>query len=66
VNPGSDQVKATSGYVLPIPASDKPGGATISIFLMNAAKRVIVSACEKKRATMVRASAARQGSLPVL
>ncbi len=36
------QVKAKSGYVLPIPASDKPGGMTISIFLINAAKRVVV------------------------
>ena len=54
VNPNSDEVKATSGWVLPIPPSDKPGGATISIFLMNAAKRVVVSAGEKKRAEMVK------------
>ena len=40
--------------MLPIPASDKPGGATISMFLINAAKRVVVSAGEKKRAEMVK------------
>lgn len=54
INPQSDQVKAKSGYVLPIPASDKPGGATISMALINAAARVIVSASEKKRAEMVK------------
>jgi 6-phosphogluconolactonase len=53
INPGSEQVKATSGYVLPIPASDKPGGATVSMALINAAARVVVSASEKKRAVMV-------------
>ena len=54
INPGSAQVKAKSGYVLPIPAGDKPGGATVSLALINAAARVVVSASEKKRAEMVK------------
>ena len=54
INPGSEQVKASSGYVLPIPAGDKPGGATVSMALINAAARVVVSASEKKRAEMVK------------
>ena len=54
INPGSAQVKATAGFVLPIPAGDKPGGATVSLALINAAQRVVVSASEAKRAEMVK------------
>ena len=54
INPGSAQVAATSGYVLPLPAGDKPGGATVSLALINAAARVVVSASEGKRAEMVK------------
>ncbi len=56
INPGSDQVKApaSAGYVLPLPAGDKPGGATFSLALINNAARVVVSAGEKKRAEMVK------------
>jgi 6-phosphogluconolactonase len=54
INPGSAEVKATSGaYVLPIAKGDKPGGATVSMALINNAARVVVSASEGKRAGMV-------------
>ena len=57
INPGTDEAKAsaTSGpWVLPLPAGDKPGGITVSHRLINNAARVVVSAGEKKRATMVK------------
>jgi 6-phosphogluconolactonase len=56
INPGSAEVKASAsaGYVLPIPASDKPGGATVSMQLINNAARVVVSAVQKIRAPMVK------------
>jgi 6-phosphogluconolactonase len=55
INPQSEQVKApaSAGYVLPIAKGDKPGGATVSMALINNAARVVVSASEGKRAAMV-------------
>lgn len=68
LNPQTEQINDTSGRsVLPIqpvqvggglPAeqaasSDKPAGVTFSMGLINNAQRVVVSAGEKKRATMV-------------
>jgi 6-phosphogluconolactonase len=55
INPNTDEAKAKSGWVLPIAeVPGKPGGMTISIFTINAAKRVVVSAAEPKRAEMVK------------
>lgn len=55
INPQSEQVKAaaSAGHVLPIAKGDKPGGATVSLALINNAARVVVSASEAKRAGMV-------------
>ena len=59
INPGTDEAKAdvnNGPWVLPIApnASNPKAGITVSLRLLNNAKRVSVSAGEKKRAPMVK------------